>query len=113
MDMKLEKGIRTAVCFWYVHLPQVLLLIWVICGMPVNRKKPFAPPFTVSSGVLKANYKCEDLMDLIQASALYLIRIQLYVAVLSTAFEVLLGLQAIIKSHKTCQVRGGVFFGKG
>lgn len=38
-------------------------------------------------------------------------RIQLYLAVLSTAFEVLLGLQAIIISHNTCQARGGgVFF---
>lgn len=39
-------------------------------------------------------------------------RIQLYLAVLSTAFEVLLGLQAIIISHNTCQVRDGSFFGK-
>lgn len=38
--------------------------------------------------------------------------IQLYLAALSTAFEVLLGLQTIIVSHNPRQVRGGVFFAK-
>lgn len=97
-----------------MHLPQAMLLIWVICGMTVSRKKPHSPPFTVSSGVLKANHKSEYLMDLKQPSALFnLMRIQLYLAVLSTAFEVLLGLQPIVISQNTFQVRGlWVFLGK-